>query len=173
MTERWKIIPGFNDRYEVSDLARVRAVAALKRWVHWVSGKEGMRLTPEKILSTQVQNCGYEIVHLCIDGKRKACTVHRLVAAAFCEGFFADADVNHKDGVKTNNIATNLEWGTRLYNILHAVEMRLNKQAIPVIDPKTGIKYDSIAQAAKKAKHNARYIREYFTKLDDLTADLV
>lgn len=30
-----------------------------------------------------------------------------------------------------------------------------------------------LAQAAKKARHNARFIRKYFTRLDDMTADLV
>jgi len=173
MTERWKIIPGYNDRYEISDLGRVRAVAAMKRFVHWISGKEGKRLTPEKILATQVQNSGYELVHLCTGDKRKACTVHRLVAAAFCEGFFDAADVNHKDGVKTNNVASNLEWCSRSANHYHAVEHRLKKDAIPVVDPTTGVKYDSIAQAAKLARHSHRYIRANFHYLDDLTADLV
>ena len=172
MTERWKIIPGFNDRYEVSDLGRVRAVAAMKRFVHWITGKEGRRLTPEKILSSQVQNSGYELVHLCINGKRKACTVHRLVAQAFCDGFTETAEVNHKDGVKLNNLASNLEWVTRSGNHYHAVAHRLNKQALPMVDPKTGVKYDSISQAAKLARHSHRYIRANFLYLDDLTADL-
>lgn len=173
MTEEWKIIPGFNDRYEVSNLGRVRAVAAMKRFVHWISGQEGFRLTPEKILSSQVQNSGYELVHLCLGDKRKACTVHRLVAAAFCEGFSETAEVNHKDGIKLNNTASNLEWVTRGENSYHAVAHRLNKQAVPVVDPTTGAKYDSIAQAAKLAHHSHRYIRANFIRLDDMTEGLV
>lgn len=173
MTEEWKTIPGFNDRYEVSNLGRVRAVAAMKRFVHWITGKEGFRLTPEKILASQVQNSGYELVHLCINGGRKACTVHRLVAAAFCEGFFEGADVNHKDGQKLNNEASNLEWCSRSHNNYHAVAKRLKKDAVPMVDPSTGIKYDSIAQAAKLAHHSHRYVRANFIPLDDLTEGLL
>lgn len=171
MTEEiWKPIPGYGDKYEVSNLGRVKTKSFLARFIHWRTGKECFRQTKEKFVAQQKQNAGYMLVHLWHDDKRKACTVHRLVAGAFCEGFFEAADVNHKDGVKTNNVAWNLEWRTRSDNHYHAVEHRLNKQAIPVVDPRTGVKYDSIAQAAKKAKHNARFIRKYFSRLDDLVA---
>ncbi len=47
--------------------------------------------------------------------------VHRLVATAFCEKTNEDAiEVNHIDGVGTNNNVKNLEWVTKSENMQHA-----------------------------------------------------
>lgn len=173
MTEIWKAIPGLGDKYEVSSHGRVRTLPYLARFVHWRTGAECFRQTKVKILAQQVQNAGYPLVHLWHEDKRTALTVHRLVAAAFCPGFFEAADVNHKDGVKTNNHADNLEWVTRSENHYHAVKHRLRKTAVPMVDLSTGIKYDSIAQAAKAIGRDHHYVSAHFVKLDDLTADLV
>lgn len=45
--------------------------------------------------------------------------VHRLVASAFVLNRQNLTEVNHKDGDKKNNIASNLEWTTRQKNNLH------------------------------------------------------
>ena len=52
--------------------------------------------------------------------KKKAYTVHRLVASMFIENHSAYKDVNHKDGNKKNNNVSNLEWCTRSQNIKHS-----------------------------------------------------
>lgn len=44
---------------------------------------------------------------------------HRLVAKAFCHNPHAHKEVNHEDGVKTNNTAANLKWCTKSENLLH------------------------------------------------------
>lgn len=51
--------------------------------------------------------------------------VHRLVCLAFKPNPRALPDVNHKDGVKTNNRITNLEWCTPLHNTRHSVRTGL------------------------------------------------
>lgn len=173
MKEVWKPIPGLGDKYEVSNHGRVRTLPYRARFVHWRTGAECFRQTKEKILAQQIQNCGYPIVHLWHEDKRTALTVHRLVAAAFCEGFFLGANVNHKDGVKTNNHWSNLEWLTCSENHYHAVEKRLKLSAVPVVDPDTRIKYHSIQQAAKAMQRSHHFIRRNFIRLDDMTADLV
>jgi len=98
--EQWKDIPGYEGRYQVSDLGRVRGV------------KGSLRPQP--------QNSGYLVVHLYLDGVRRVRLVHTLVAEAFVNGWFAGAEVNHRDTKKVNNCATNLEWVTRSKNIQHA-----------------------------------------------------
>lgn len=174
MTEElWRPIPGFGDKYEVSNLGGVRTTPFVARYTHWRTGAEHFRQTKSKPVAQQKQNAGYMLVHLWHEDKRKACTVHRLVAHAFCEGFFEGADVNHIDGVKTNNLAANLEWLSRSDNHYHAVKKRLNKAAVPMVDPRTGIKYDSKAQASKAVGRNHHWITKYFLKLDDLTEGLV
>lgn len=101
MNENWKDVAGYEGRYQVSDQGRVRGVTG-------------------KVLSPNRQNSGYHIVHLYLGGKatRKPALIHRLVAAAFVQG--AGPDVNHKDGDKKHNAASNLEWATKSENMLHA-----------------------------------------------------
>ena len=99
--ENWKDIPGYEGRYQVSDLGRVRSASGA-------------------ILAQQYQNTGYRIVHLYANGKRSVRTVHRLVAAAFVKGFFPGAIVNHLDGTRDTNTAGNLEWVTHSGNMTHA-----------------------------------------------------
>lgn len=65
---------------------------------------------------------GYRRVHVFVEpGVRKTFSVHRLIAMAWCDGYAPGLAVNHKDGVKDNNHASNLEWVTAAENNAHAV----------------------------------------------------
>ena len=60
------------------------------------------------------------------NGKQRNYRVHRLEAMTFiyqpgCESLI----INHKDGIKTNDLITNLEWTTFSENNYHAVKMGL------------------------------------------------
>ena len=143
--EIWKDVPGFEGRYQVSNLGRVKSLSFMQRYL-LRNGAEAYRRTAERIVSQQKINSGYLIVHLHLDNARKAVTVHRLVAEAFLPAP-AGETVNHIDGVKTNNVASNLEWSSYTDNHLHAVDLQLNTQAIPVVSPFTGRRYPSISQA--------------------------
>lgn len=65
--------------------------------------------------------CGYHEVHLHADGGvcRKV-RVHRLVARAFIPNPYNKPQVNHKDGIRFNNMVSNLEWVTNRENSVHA-----------------------------------------------------
>ena len=63
---------------------------------------------------------GYLIYHLMVNGKNIAIAGHTLVARAFCDGYKEGFEVNHKNGIKNDNRAKNLEWVTRSENTLHA-----------------------------------------------------
>ena len=115
--EQWKDIPGFEGRYQVSDLGRIKSLPFMQRYL-LRNGEEAYRRTSERILAQQPNNRGYLLVHLHCDNKRIAYTVHGLVARAFVPGS-ADT-INHKDGVKTNCAASNLEWATWSENHKHA-----------------------------------------------------
>lgn len=156
MRELWKDIKDFEGRYQISNLGRVKSLSFMQRYV-LRDGREAFRRTKEKIRATKMVNSGYVVVSLHLNDVATTALVHRLVAEAFVPG--GDETVNHKDGVKTNNVATNLEWASYTDNHLHAVHFGLNKQAIRVVCPKTGTVYDSVAQAARNSRVSHRKIR--------------
>ena len=103
MMEKWKDVVGYEGKYEVSNLGRVRSLNYLR------TGKA-------KLLKQQVDKYGYKRMRLYKDGKAKSLLVHRLVAMAFLPNPNNLPMVNHKDENKTNNNVDNLEWCTASYN---------------------------------------------------------
>ena len=69
-----------------------------------------------------------------INGKSVTIAVHTAVARAFCDGYESGKQVNHKNGKKTDNDYTNLEWVTRQENIDHAINV-LGKNQIRKNNP--------------------------------------
>ena len=121
--EIWKDVEGFEGLYQISNLGRVMSLPKEKKFP-----KTGqIQLFDKKImkLNKTGRNREYLQIHFNKDGKRHRFYVHRLVALHFCDNFFEGAQVNHKDGVKSNNRAENLEWITASENIKHAYENKL------------------------------------------------
>jgi hypothetical protein len=125
MTEIWRPVYSFEGLYEVSDLGRVRRVGKAAR-----NGKgRGGGAVIGKIRTTHVTPFGYVQVQLYREGKPENRQVHRLVAEAFIGPREAGFEPNHKDGDKTNNAPSNLEWLTRSDNMIHAYATGLRKPA--------------------------------------------
>ena len=143
--EQWKTIEDYPD-YEVSSFGRVRSK---DRKITQLGHKNYYeRVMRGKVLQPRRQNAGYYVVQLCMNGKKKAVTIHRLVAAAFIAG--NGNDVNHKDGNKTNNNVENLEWVTRSENITHAYRtLGHPKRCKAVVCIDTGEEFASIKEAAQ------------------------
>lgn len=74
-----------------------------------------------KPLKPSINHRGYQIINVMVNGKRIGLGVHTAIARAFCDGFSPELQVNHKDGNKTNNKASNLEWVTAVENVQHAI----------------------------------------------------
>lgn len=114
--EQWKDIDAYEGMYQVSSHGRVRS---LDRKDHRGRFWKGRILKQVKIKS------GYYQVTLLKIGKQKQIGVHRLVALAFVPNENKPKIINHKDGNKTNNFASNLEWVTVSENTKHAYDMDL------------------------------------------------
>lgn len=109
MDEEWRPIRGYEGRYEVSNVGRVRS--SYKR-----QGFDGVR-------HLQRRKAGYVKVDLGYKGAKKTFDVHRLVAEAFIPNPANKTDVNHINGDKGDNRVSNLEWATRAENMAHSHEV--------------------------------------------------
>lgn len=133
--EKWKFVDG-STKYQVSDLGRFR---------NSLTGH---------VVKPGIDKYGYpRISYKRDDGLVKYRTIHRLVAESFVSGRKADYQVNHINGVKTDNRVTNLEWVSASKNIAHSYETGLNKNknGVKVTDLETSVvtEYRSIKDVGK------------------------
>ena len=66
---------------------------------------------------------GYPHVSLRVNGKPHTKTVHRIVAELYLPNPNSLTDVDHIDGVKTNNHVSNLRWLSHGDNIKHSYNL--------------------------------------------------
>lgn len=112
----WKVISNTKGFYEVSDEGEVRSIERLVNYKH--GGKP--RLWPQKIIKGWIAHNGYKELDLKIEGIKRRVILHRMVSEAFIPNPKRLDYVNHKDGNKLNNNATNLEWCTNSENVIHS-----------------------------------------------------
>ncbi len=73
------------------------------------------------------------MVSLSKNNIRKTHWVHQIVAITFWGNHKDIKEINHKDGIKTNNNINNLEWVTSSQNMIHAYKIGLYDEAIKKI----------------------------------------
>lgn len=110
MEEIWKPINGYEDRYSVSNLGRVKSICRID-----TIG----RFRKERILKPETTTHGYNRVTLFKNSKHKHKTVHQLVAEAFLEYIPCGMElvIDHINNIKTDNRLCNLQIVTQRQNV--------------------------------------------------------
>ena len=111
MKEAWKDIKGYEGKYKVSNLGRIKSL---------YKNKDG------KVMKYLSNPNGYLYIALTKgDRNYKRLLIHRLVAIHFIPNPEDKPQVNHIDGNKHNNSVSNLEWVTGSENQIHAYNHKL------------------------------------------------
>lgn len=143
---RWRTIKELNGLYKVSDKGLVK------------------KTKTNKLMTPKPNYKGYLRITFIIKGKRTILRVHRLVAQAFVPNPKNLPQVNHKNGIKTDNRADNLEWVTNEQNYEHALKNNLvwwKKRPIALFENEKEIaRYSSIGQASRE--RNIPYNKIYY-----------
>lgn len=105
----WKSVVGYDGIYSVSNAGNIRRDTS------------GICLCIKgRILKKSLKRNGYHQVCLYKDSIKKYHQVSKLVIEAFLYQRPKGMTINHKDGVKTNNHFSNLEYMDSYENLMHA-----------------------------------------------------
>lgn len=125
------------------DISEIKSID-IQKGVYMVSNIGRIKSIPRKhrktelVLKQNLDKHGYYNIKLIIHSNQKSFLVHRLKAMAFIPNPQNKPEVNHIDGVKTNNGYNsdgkdNLEWATRSENQCHAYKYGLTKASRPML----------------------------------------
>lgn len=136
--EIWKTIIEYPN-YEVSSEGRIR------------NTKTG------RVLKFGKTKTGYLQVVLYKDRKAKYFKVHRLVASIFIPNPENKPQVNHINGIKTDNRVENLEWSTNSENQKHAYRTGLKFRSDGAGSPKQRVRCVETSQTFESQTSAGKY----------------
>ena len=145
--EEWRDIKGYEGKYQVSNLGRVKSL-----------NYRG-NTNKEHILKPRELRGGYRQIKLYKNGSREYYLIHRLVAETFIPNPNNLPCVNHKiDNFehRSDNRVENLEWCNHKYNNNYGNRNKRisDSHKKPIICITTGEKYNSIIDTSHKYNVN-------------------
>lgn len=111
--EEWVYLPNTDNRYIISNMGRIASVPR--------------RRTRGGLLKPQPNKQGYLMIAIRYNGKYKLWRLNRLVALTFLPNPNNYEQVNHINGIKSDNRVSNLEWCSRSHNQKEAYRLGLQK----------------------------------------------
>jgi hypothetical protein len=155
--EIWTSVKGYEGIYEISSYGRLRSLDRIVR--HYSGGDKKIKGKLYKGGLTR----GYIAYGLSKNGKMETGYAARLVAINFIPNPENKKEVNHINGIKTDNRIENLEWVTGKENMQHAYKnglwvipkgehlKKFRKAALEkcskiVLDVNTGVFYNSVKE---------------------------
>lgn len=118
--EIWRPVVGYEGLYEVSNYGRVASL-------NYYGGSRRHLLKPG------YQTNGYQFVNLWKNKVKSQITIHKLVAMAFpeiCGTYFEGAEIDHINGIRDDNRASNLRWVTKSLNMLNPITRKRISEAM-------------------------------------------
>ena len=106
---KWRDVIGYEGLYKISNEGEVYSLVSkkiLKSFPHYEKG--------------YIRHCLYK------NKSKKTLSTHRLVAFAFIPNLENKPEVNHINGIKSDNRVENLEWVTASENCIHSFKIGLN-----------------------------------------------
>lgn len=161
MKEIWKDIPGFEGVYQVSNLGNIKSLNYARRGL------------PHRIAQVYTKD-KYLKVDLHKKGLKKTVPVHRLVCDAFVPYIPGKTEINHINGNKEDNRASNLEWVTHLENVRHAKKTlgRGGRRPVSVICVETNEVFPDIHAAARSVGRTPSNIKAVLDGICQTSANL-
>ena len=135
--EIWKDVPNYEGLYQISNFGRLKSVKK------------------DIILTCKIRGNKYNSTQLYKKDNGKQFLLHRIVAQTFIPNPNNLPQVNHINGIKTDNRVENLEWVSASENINHAYKLgKIAGQSKIVLNTNNGIFYESAKKAAESININ-------------------
>lgn len=116
---------------------------------------------------------GYYCVHFYLDGSRITQKVHRIVARAFLPNTESRPNVNHKNGIKTDNRVENLEWCTQKENVRHAWRTGLSTPRKGESNPTSKLTWEDVGNIRSEHRRNPKGYTVRLAKKYNVTGNTI
>lgn len=146
--ENWLPIPGYEGRYEVSDLGSVRSVERVT-----VDRRGGRKHYAGKVLKPQSNGSHFHVPLYDESSNKRWEYIHRLVMLAFVGPCPEKKEVCHNNGNPADNRLSNLRYGTVSENRLDSVKHRTHPETRKTHCPRGHILAEPNLRGGQKPGH--------------------